>query len=565
MAYQMANQLQQQQLSQQPQQSQQSQQSQQPQHPRYRQTSPGAVTASVAGLCTAGEFVTPKTPRQHNLTSASPQTSTAAQVVDRKKEVMGLLRNGKAYSPCGKGNEPEKRRLSLSAEKETPTAKRRETGNQPIVMMRSLSSSSLNRDSAVDMDITLKAFMTKMESLVNNTLTKMRKENSEIMNEVKAESGRIKSMADNALKDIKNEGEKYMSEVKLESSRLTKEISSLQKTSQDQAKTLTNLKKSINSVEKDLTACFEDTKETVKSQGQRLIDIENKLDEIPETSDGVDARLKSLEKIAAELSTKIDNISVDGEAELYPLRRSIVATQVHIKQDETPVSVAELLINDVLGLTGIKVIRAEIVDDYGDGNCTIKVLLDSADSVRRVLEAKTMLQTCDEKNIRSIWIRRSKSNEQRMLERNCALLLREVDKEGKYRQTGHGRIVRVTRTAEKSARSQEDIFEGVSSEVSTSGASLATDAQFGRRRGGGVYPRGRGGRGGRSRKPVRGRGDRRLQYGDAACPNNPSRPKIQVNSHVLERLSRGQNQRSESESDQVLMDTTPGPGQVQQE
>lgn len=84
--------------------------------------------------------------------------------------------------------------------------------------------------------------------------------------------------------------------------------------------------------------------------------------------------------------------------------------------------------------------------------CNCPRLSDCAASVRKVLEMKTLLRTCEDKCISSIWIRRSKTNEQRMLERNCAMLLREVDK------NDQGRIVRVKQQpSEPTWGSQEDI------------------------------------------------------------------------------------------------------------
>lgn len=118
-------------------------------------------------------------------------------------------------------------------------------------------------------------------------------------------------------------------------------------------------------------------------------------------------RIASRSCKAADITTKIDNMSVEGEADLYPVTRSIVAMQVWIGAGETPLSVAELIINDVLPLEKIKVIRAEVVDEYEDGNCTTKILLDSAASVRMVLEAKAQLRTCEGRGIRSVWIQRS--------------------------------------------------------------------------------------------------------------------------------------------------------------
>lgn len=360
---------------------------------------------------------------------------------------MGLLRNGKAYSPCGKGPDKEKRRLSLSSEKEHPNAKRRDIGqSQPMVLMRSLSGSNLhnmNREPSVDIDATMQVFMKKMEGLVNTTLAQMKTENADVMREVKAESAKIKTVADSTLKDIKVEGEKYMAALKLENTKLSQGVSSLQKSVDDQAKSLTTMKKDLRSVEKDLTACFDDTKTTIQAQGERISALEERSPMDPQSFNEIDDRISKLERIASEISTKLDNMSADGEADLYPVKKSIVAMQVWINAEETPLSVAKLIIGDVLNLPEVGVVCAEVVDEYEDGKCTIKILLDSAASVKRVLEAKIQLRTCDDKDIRAIWIRRSKTTEQRMLEKNCALLLREVDKVGKYRQNDQGRIVRV--------------------------------------------------------------------------------------------------------------------------
>lgn len=547
MAYQMALQLQQQHQS--TQQSTHHTPNANQLHTAHRQVSPGAVSVAVAGLCTAGEFSTPKTP-----SGVSPQgtvrTSTGKQSAPRSKDpTMGLLRNGKAYSPCGKGTtETEKRRLSWSSEKDTPLAKRRDQGQQPIVMMRSLSSSNINSDSA-NTDVTMQAFMSRMEKLVTNTLTQMRKENAEVMKEVKAESGRIKTLADNALKEIKTEGDKYMAAAKAENNKLSQELTSLKRSIDSQASSITSVKKNLKSVESDLTACFADAKVTVESQGQRLTDLENKVESIPESSDDIVDRISKLEQIAADITTKLDNISVEGEAELYPTRKSIVAMQVRVKANTPLKDVAEMIIQDVLGLPEVQVIRAETVDEYDDDKYTLKILLDSAASVKKVLESKTKLRTCTDRDIRAIWIRRSKTNEQRMLERNCAILLREVDKAGKFRQNDQGRIVPV-----KTNRGVADPnHENADTDTETSDLWADNRSTTGPIRGRGSRPSSNS----RSRRPQRGRGGhsgrggrsrnsgQKLRGGNTTA-NNAARnqsgerqgpPKLQVSARALEMLS----------------------------
>lgn len=530
------------------QQQQQQQLNQQP-NTQLRQRSPGAVSAAVAGLCTAADFTTPKAPRQRS-SGISPQRitprSSSSQRTKSAEQAMGVLRNGKPYSPCGKGAEAEKRRLSLSSEKEFPNAKRRDPGRQqPTVLMRSLSSSNLHSagNTCVSVDTTMSSFMTRMEELVTTTLSQMKSENADLMREVKTESEKIKSVADNTLKEIKSEGEKYMAEVKLESSKLTEGLSSLRKAADEHDKSLSSLKKNLATVEKDLTACFEDTKLTVQTQGERLTEIETKLEAAPETSLDIEERIRKLEQIAADIGTKLDNMSVDGEADLYPVRRSIVAMQVWINSDETPQSVAELVINDVLNLREVKVVRAETVDTYPDGNCTIKILLDSAASVKAVLEAKIALGSCDNKNIRSIWIQRSKTNEQRMLERNCALLLREVDKVGKFRQNGQGRIVR---NSKKNNPVEVGSQESIPESVTGAGDHPTFDTTHVRGGYSGHGGPGRGGRrrgGGRSRKtnPQRqgGTGPHRFAApGSEASGTRREQPKLQLSRRALEALSR---------------------------
>lgn len=566
MAHQMAHQLQQQHQNQQNQQNYQSIQGQQ------RQLSPGTITAVVAG-----EFTTPRTPRQSPQGLVNSRSAAKQPALRGKEQAMGLLRSGKAYSPCRKGNEPEKRRLSLSAEKEAPTAKRRESDQQqPMVLVRSLSNSSLNRNQTVDADITLQAFMNKMEKLVTTTLAQMRKENSETMSEVKAESGRVKTLANSTLKDIKTEGEKYMAEMKNENNKLSREVAALQRAVGNQEKAISGVKKDLKSVESDLTACFNDTKMTVQSQGTRIGDLEKKIDDIPELSTDIDERLKSLEKLTADMSTKMDNMTTDGETDLYPIKRSIVAMQVWIKPAESPQSIAEMIINEVLGLTEVGVIKAETVDEYDDGNCTIKILLDSAASVRKVMEAKAVLGTCNDQHIRSIWITRCKSHEQRMLERNCALLMREVDKEGKYRQNSQGRIVRVSnerpRGLEEPSNSVDSIPAVVSEAVQSASrwrqgnaGSMESGGADRPMRGGGPMRRrgGRGGgRGGHSKKNWYNKNQdkpNRVATESNSAPRG--RQGLQVSNRALEALSKGYNRSSDEPEGFGNMDTTPAPGE----
>lgn len=156
-----------------------------------------------------------------------------------------------------------------------------------------------------------------------------------------------------------------------------------------------------------------------------------------------------------------------------------------------------------------------------------------------------------------------------MLERNCAVLLKEVDKEGKYRHNDQGRIVRVydkQPTLQHVSGSRESIPSSVDGDgfvaVRHHGRGRGTRGRHAYRgqqmRGAGVS-RGPGerssNRGGRSKYPYQHRGDRRHSPSNFHDPPNQldSAPKLHVSERALEALSRKRVQ------DRAKMDTTPAP------
>lgn len=204
----------------------------------------------------------------------------------------------------------------------------------------------------------------------------------------------------------------------------------------------------------------------------------------------------------------------DGLEDGYPLDATVVMLRTVVKEDRTAKDVADLILNAVLGLN-LQIKQAEVIKTFNNGKSNIKVELTSQEDVTKVMQNKVMLGTVQNRDIRSVWIRRSKTRRQRIQDHNNAMMLKALNLHGKYRQDGFGRLVPVNFSKKAGLTGEVDTRSSGQAPASKPPPAGSKDETVTS----GDNPRGRGRGGGRGR----GRGKYKSHRGRGVASSSTSR------------------------------------------
>lgn len=173
------------------------------------------------------------------------------------------------------------------------------------------------------------------------------------------------------------------------------------------------------------------------------------------------------------------------------------------------------------------------------GRHTLKVELGSREDVSAVMDQKVCLGTSLLKDLRSVYIRRSKTQHQRTQEHNHRMMMKAMRMQGKFFTDKFGRLQEVKDTSASGADNSS--LTGAQSGSSGDGEFEAGLGERDGERGGGRRSgRGRGRVHGRARGNPNRRGRGGVFFG-------PQRPPLQVNQKVMDAFTRPSNDNSPSQ------------------
>lgn len=229
-----------------------------------------------------------------------------------------------------------------------------------------------------------------------------------------------------------------------------------------------------------------------------------------------------------------------------------------LEDEITPIDAVKLIVNRALCLPLVQIIRANITRSYPNGHHTIMALLQSSDDLKKVMEAKKKLRTCTHKEISNIWITQAKSHEHRMIEHNCNLLMKEINHDGRLRQTESGRIVQ-TEAMNDQADQDSNVSDGGTIDRNLTGSAGATQPPSVRGHGRHPYRSDRAVRGGSS-GGARGGGGKWTKKGGRPKGKPPAGSPLKVDDDVVnafkQRSKRGEpSKNTDSNGSAELMDT----------
>lgn len=391
---------------------------------------------------------------------------------------MVTLRSGKQFSPS-RSETPKQQRQSTgrkrsqtpdSAER-TPQAKRRDIDLESPVGPRGVPTTLFRSQSESDLR-SCEPLGTVVQKAVDSSLEKFLKH--------------MESVMDKKL-------DKCLLEVKSETKKCSEEI--------EQVKTQVGaIELCAESVKTNLTDFKNETIEKIN-------EINTSMEDIKKSEADMVKRIEELERVAA----RVISVEPGQSQDKYPLGRTIIMKRVLLEDELQPIDAVKLIVNDALRLPNVRVMSCEIMRTFSNGHNTIKVLLSSSDDLRKVMKTKHMLGRCAMKEIKAVWILQAKSADQRRHEYNNAVLIKQLQLEGKLRQTGSGHLIPVEDDLvnnDTEVDPQTSSQPHAATDGGTGGAVGATGRALSARGSRGLpYSRGLGDRGrGRGRGGIQGRG-----------------------------------------------------------
>lgn len=216
-----------------------------------------------------------------------------------------------------------------------------------------------------------------------------------------------------------------------------------------QGKSLDGVKSEINEAKGEintLTKSLNDAKMDFDTQLSNLTtktqELESKTEnQKHEFSDKAKNYIATLENRIKVLEAAVINRGDGaGLAGPFPIDRTIMISRVYMKSGMTVEVVVRLILHGALKLVGLKIVNGEDMGVYF-GKHTLKVELESPDALREVLDCKSLLGTSSLKDLRSVFIRRSRPVQERVHSHNYRVMMREMNIQGKYRTDRNGRLI----------------------------------------------------------------------------------------------------------------------------
>lgn len=375
---------------------------------------------------------------------------------------MGQLRSGKSYSPARPSNTRERRRSSVSPYSRDTGEKRRlntsssslnSIGSDAVVppptkvivqRQRTNSANSTGQGgelrvamksgtNAADLieaqtDPNLRAFMASMHLMMKTTL-----------DEIKTDAGNMKDSATKCLEGLET--------LKTAVAEQKKTVSQLEKDVAIHKKALIDHRQSVS------TKFAEIDEKLIKCDAA----ISSHKSEIDNSSKLLQERIDALEKISTDLSDKVANLeagkssgpsaSANGSMNLntdsdgFLIDRSIMMHRMVVKRGKTEEDMVKMLLYDTLTLKEIELTKVLKVGKERNGKCSIKVELKDPEQQKMVMTTKHRLNTATQKVIKSVFISRAKSEQQRIHDHNYAIMMKKLKIDDRYKQNSAGRIV----------------------------------------------------------------------------------------------------------------------------
>ena len=161
----------------------------------------------------------------------------------------------------------------------------------------------------------------------------------------------------------------------------------------------------------------------LKTQATEVKSIKSTVNEMKSEISRIQGRQDQMDKPIAELKQQIGQASDNTE---YAVNWTIIAQNVWFKEEEDLMRVARTIIHKALGLEQVNILRAHRLNGRESGAGLVKIEVDKESSVKLILGKKHDLKNNPVKEIKDIYLRKSKKEETLVMERNVDLILRDM-------------------------------------------------------------------------------------------------------------------------------------------
>lgn len=488
------------------------------------------------------------------LTSSSYLTANTADSVIPPDGTMGPLRSGRVYSPSRGPRGVQTRATPRSAARKTnpyqvPVQRDRSTcasGNAPVIEPSGAPLVGKRRSSCSPPDSVLPAHKKQPMNIVQGDMEiGAEVEISGAREVTNCSSGDMISMIQNLMKDSLDKMSKKNDElIKVVSDKNEECVKSI-----GELRNMVGVQGSaIEVVKTDMAAASAEVKTLTKTVDQVKTNLNKQLFDLSAKTNALEGKTENqkmefsnaAKKHIDSLERRIRDLERSGEKDAdgnvsqvpFPNEKTLMITRVYLKEGLDVDEIVKLILHGALKLTTLRIIRVEDMGVYF-GRHSLKVELETAQAVKDVMDHKSLLSTSTLKDLRSVFIKRSRPAYQRVQDHNYKVMMRELNIGDKYRTDRSGRFVL-----------RDDTGSADRSSVSGDSGEMQVDAgqdipEGGGDRGTGERLRGRGRNHGRGRGHWRGRGRGRGHgRGRGRVFEGPKRPPLQVDPAVTAAFTR---------------------------
>ena len=214
-----------------------------------------------------------------------------------------------------------------------------------------------------------------------------------------------------------------------------------------------SMKADINKMKDEIRAVKEQVPKEVEKKIKKIAeDFTLEMAAMTAKVEAIEVSISDLSKDFAAKLALMDNrvqalefkAAAPRPREPYNIDDTLVVTGVPYSPGEDVQAKMKVLIQTHLKLSDVTIARAKRTPWRNNRPGIVKVQLGNLDEKIRVLRAKATLKTAPDipSSYRKVYIRASKSHEQRLMELNLREMMRYLPCEEEYRFTGSGRLVR---------------------------------------------------------------------------------------------------------------------------
>lgn len=295
-------------------------------------------------------------------------------------------------------------------------------------------------------EMSMTELLKSLSSLISESESRQSKKMQDLLKQSETtQSGKITKTIEAKYRllgeEKKVENQRMLTEIKKEQQAIRKEI----KDRNDEGKkALAKMEKTLKDLEKSTKDSIAGVVKSVADSEQRVSEVKADLSTLRSDVTEYQRASKEARKALHDRVTGMEE-KVSGDVELdrddFPIKKTIVARFVRQPDGMSAQELGEKVIHEFLEMPDVPVVKVKVMSRDSDGYGTVKILLDSAETLEKILQKKPMLMENDDYDVNCIKIRQSKTREQLVFEQNCDVIMKELHVYGNFYRLDQGWLV----------------------------------------------------------------------------------------------------------------------------